>query len=151
MLETVCDMGVRDLPGNELRDLLRDGDVQFEEIPRKERWHYQQLWRECYCATVKARTGQWTYRGFDWHTFEFGFARSRLGLKALNAYFACTAGDFLVIPAHDTVPALRCHGDALPDLSPLAPEFYVFPPDLEWTMVFSHEGPIFSRKEWLVP
>lgn len=78
--------------------LLRGAKIRFRRISRKQRWQHQQRWRECYCVEVKTRTGKWTHHRRDWHTFDFGFARCLLDAKALHAYHACSAEDFLVIP-----------------------------------------------------
>jgi hypothetical protein len=136
---------------SELFDLLRDANVRYQPISRNERWRHQQRWRECYCAQVKARTDKWRCGRFDWNTFDLGFARCWLDTKALHAYFECSAEDFLIVPDGNEGYALRCSGAVLPDPSPIHAEFYVFPASLEWTVVFTHEGPVFSKREWLSP
>lgn len=132
-----------------LVDLLRRHAVAVEELSRKETWAHQQRWRECYSACVKARTGMWTYGAFDWNTFAFGFARCLRDAKALAAYGACPAEEFLVIPEPNKGPGLRCSAESPPDLSSSLIEVYVFPTDLDWTMVFTHEGQFFSRRTWV--
>jgi len=135
---------------SELQKLLVEQGVEFVVLAQAERWRHQQRWRECYCTEVKARTGKWTYKGRDWHAFSFGFARCWLDTKALNAYTAYSADDFLIIAETGEGSALRCRAAAPPDLSSIRAEFYVFPPDLDWTMVFTHEGPIFSKRDWVM-
>lgn len=134
---------------SELCELLCSQAVSFTRIPRDQRWQWQQRWRECFCSELKARTGKWTKGGVDWNTFALGFAPCLWDEKALNAYSGCPSDDFLVVPAGNRGGAFRCRAAQLPDLTPVRNELYVFPPGLDWTMVFTHEGPIFAKREWL--
>jgi hypothetical protein len=131
---------------SELCALLESRGVTFTEIPRQEQWLYGQRWRECYSAAVKAGTGKWTIGHWDWNTFDHGYARCRTDAKALAAFLDCSANAFIIIPERGA--GLRCSAPVMPDLSATPLELYVFPPDLEWTMVFSHEGTFFSRRAW---
>lgn len=136
-------------PDDHLIALLHREGVQFESLTRNELWQYQQRWRECYCAALHARTGKWRLGQFEWSTFDLGFARALRDTKALDAYRACSTAEFVIVSEGATVGGLRCRAAALPDLSPLPHEYHVFPPNLEWTMAFTHEGLFYSKQEWL--
>jgi len=127
--------------------MLHTHGVSFGDLPQQEAWVYQQRWRECYCASMHALTGKWKDGDYGWNTFDRGYARCLRDSKALHAFLACPASEFLLIL--DSGKGWRCSASAMPDLASWPQECYVFPPDLEWTMVFSHEGPFFSRREWL--
>jgi hypothetical protein len=98
--------------------------------------------------------------------------RHRAGARAQEAYARQTADTFLIVPflgrrggPHDInkpgprIAAYACRNPegGLPGFSTFANiDFFVAPPDLECTMVHTHEdhaygGPYFVRKEWLVP
>ena len=110
-----------------------------------------QKWREVFAGAVKARTGKWRYRGYDWHAFSYNFSRALTGAEALAAYGAQQATEYAVIPEDEDLPAYRCRGHFLPDFSALFLDAYIFDASYIWTMVFTHEdecGPYFSRPEW---
>jgi hypothetical protein len=128
-----------------LQSLLQSKGVSFRELSREDTWSYQQLWREVFCAAMKDQTGKWTTGLRDWNTFLEGYARCLINGKALHAFLSCQAHLFLVVP--EIGNALCCSANAMPDLSG-EQGLFVFPPDLEWTMVFSYEGNFFSRRDW---
>ena len=104
-------------------------------------------WLECFASEVKAKTGQWIYRGYVWHAYTYGFATALDGQEALREYTKINANKFLVWSRDDGF-VFRCFGTASPDLG--GGEYYVFPDDFAWTMIFTHEqgigcGPYFAR------
>jgi len=123
------------------------------EIPRKEGWALLQAWREIYCAPVHEATGKWVCAGFGWHAFSNGFFPSVRGHRALEAYNRQDSADLLVLPEGDHCSAIRCTSSAPLDFSNLYIDVYVAPSSYEWTMVFTHEhpmyGPYFSWAKWL--
>ncbi|MCY1015537.1 DUF4275 family protein [Pyxidicoccus sp. MSG2] len=126
----------------------------FQELPRRERWRLMQAWRDVYAASLHAQTGAWKRGELDWHVFSFGHAHALRGSKAQHAYALEPPGALLVIPESEALPAVRLEGEGLPDFSLLRQDLYVWPPDLAWTMAFTHElpggnGPYFSRREWM--
>lgn len=133
--------------------LVDNGVVVIRDLHRKELWSLQQAWRQVYAIKVKAETGKWIYRGVDWHTFSFGFAKCLEGNQAYREYEFLPPCGFLVIPDNPNTQnvGLLCRSKAMPDLREFG-DVYVSDPQLDWTMVFTHEhgscGPYFARKEW---
>jgi hypothetical protein len=120
------------------------------EISRKEGWALLQTWREIYCAPA---TGKWVNAGrHGWHTFSGGFFRCLRGYRALDEYNAQDAAALLVLPEDDHCAAIRCASSSPVDFSGLYLDVYIAPDSFEWTMVFTHEhpmyGPYFSRAMW---
>jgi len=141
-----------------------------------------QGWREVYAAGLHAATGQWRLGGFDWHVFSFKHARALNGLRALSAYKAEQPKSLIVCPAlvgrriprltndrvegepsggqrslgsSNAMPAVRLEHARLPVFAGRGADLLVAPPDLAWTMAFTHEesldiGPYFSRRDWIV-
>jgi len=137
----------------ELKTLLEETGTELKPLNQQEQWKLKQKWRENYSQGVKERTGKWIHNGFDWHAFSYGFATASSGEKAFAEYRAVCAKDFFVVPEDFSGQiGYRCYGISLPDLSSLGDDLYVFPPSMEWTMAFTHEGPdigpYFARKEW---
>ncbi|MCP3138968.1 DUF4275 family protein [Pyxidicoccus xibeiensis] len=124
------------------------------EVSRRERWRLMQEWRSVYASSLHAATGKWKHGQFEWHVFSFKYAHALSGTKAQHAYSLEQPGEVLVIPESEALPALRLEAHLLPDFISLRNEIHVFPPDLSWTMSFTHEmsiglGPYFSRREWM--
>lgn len=113
-------------------------------------------WRQVFSADLFRKTGQWTYRGFDWHVFSYGFTRARNGQQALEE---CSreliAGiELLVCPTNSQLPPASMLANALPSLEVLTLDVLVWPTDLSWTVAFTHEaslglGPYFARRDWV--
>ena len=137
-----------------LEETLAAGGNVMEPLGRAERWRLEQAWRHVYALATRARTGQWRIPDYEWHVFSYGDARSKSGARALELYQHERPASFLVWPEAPTVPMYRCSGGTVPVFSTSAADVLVFPPDLSWTMAFTHElglglGPYFSRREWL--
>jgi hypothetical protein len=135
-------------------DALDAAGGQRDVIPIRRRHALLQEWRHVYAASLHAATGKWTWRGWDWHVFSFGHARSIDGEKALFTYASLKPPLRLIVcPQHDRLPAFEIIGGLLPDFNNSGDEIYVWPEGLEWTMAFTHEdgncGPYFSRREWM--
>ena len=82
-------------------------------------------------------------------------------------YASLDRGEYLIVPFLSKVTGLpidskpkltiegyACNGEALPLGRFFVAEFFVSPPDFEWTMIHTHEdhgygGPYFVRAEWI--
>ena len=82
---------------------------------------------------------------FLWHIFSGGHYPATEGDLALKQYSAQIGTEFIVLSNDRKVAFLT---DQLPDSTSLY-DYYVFPPNLAWTMAFTHEagwlGPYFAR------
>jgi hypothetical protein len=134
-----------------LKDFLEKHSISHSQFVKKETWKVQQKWRETFSRKVKEQEGKWIYRGFDWHTFSYDFAKYKGGANAFELYKQIDVQDYFIISEDEDSPSFLCSSAKVPDFSNLWGDFYVFPETVEWTMVFTHEdglGPYFSRKEW---
>ncbi|MEW6512278.1 MAG: hypothetical protein AB1428_15110 [Bacteroidota bacterium] len=137
----------------ELESILIEAGNEIAPLTPKERRSIEQSWRRTYGRVRYAKTGKWSDGGFSWHFFSFGESSSRKGTVALELYAREHPPQFIVRPDGWSIRAYRCAGGALPDFMSYDFDVEVFPPDLEWTMAFTHEksmglGPYYSRKEW---
>lgn len=114
-----------------------------------------QAWRETFARSVKAQTGSWVHRGYEWHAFSYDFTQSKSGARGLALYLAETPSEVYVIPEDDGDDAFVFRAPALLDFSDCQTDIIVFPPDFRWTVAFTHEqpdlGPYFARSEWCNP
>ena len=82
---------------------------------------------------------------FLWHLFSGGRYPSAEADAALAAYRAQIGSEFVVLSNDRNLAFLT---DKLPESCSLF-DYYVFPPNLAWTMAFTHEsgwlGPYFAR------
>ena len=92
----------------------------------------------------KDRVGMNT-KAYMWHVFSGGRFPALDGEQALLEYGKQACGEFVVL-SNDRDEAFLV--DSRPDDRPFS-DFYVFPPNLAWTMAFTHEegwlGPYFAR------
>jgi hypothetical protein len=134
----------------DLAEVATAAGASATQIPRKKGWALLQAWREIYCAPVHVATGKWGT--FAWETFGAGFFPSVRAQRALDEYHAQDASDLLVLPDDNHVAAIHCTSISPVDFSGLALDVYIAPSSFEWTMVFTHEhpiyGPYFSRAKW---
>jgi hypothetical protein len=82
---------------------------------------------------------------FLWHIFSAGRFPSIRGAAAIEEYQRQTGVEFVILSNDRKIAFLT---DRLPEASSLA-DYYVFPPNLAWTMAFTHEdgwlGPYFAK------
>jgi hypothetical protein len=82
---------------------------------------------------------------FLWHVFSADCYSSISGAAAIDAYQQQSGVAFVVLSNDRTVAFVT---DKLPESSSLS-DYYVFPPNMAWTMCFTHEdgwlGPYFAR------
>jgi hypothetical protein len=109
-------------------------------------------WRRIYARPLKRSLGVWHRGRYDWHVFSYGDTHALDRADALNAYHAEKCTELFVLPNDKHELACRITTKRPPALEGAA-DVYVFPPDLSWTMVFTHEdgwlGPYFSRAAWV--
>jgi hypothetical protein len=142
------------VPHEPLQDYLTEQGITWDVVSDVRHWSLEAKWQSIY--------------GDVWR---LGM-RHKQGQKAQGHYAAQVASEFLIVPFlgdvagphsigdHGPVAAAyQCRGDGrLPDLSQFTPsvDFFVIPPDFNWTMVHTHEdhefgGPYFIQAEWLTP
>ena len=84
-------------------------------------------------------------KAFLWHIFSGARYPSVSGAAAIAQYTQQTGAEFVVLANNRRVAVLT---DLLP-LSSALSDYYVFPPNLAWTMAFTHEdgwlGPYFAH------
>jgi hypothetical protein len=111
-----------------------------------------------YAAPFHRRTGRWKDGQFEWHVFSSGETKSLHAFRAEAAYAEERPRSVLVVPEDEEFDAVRIelpHGkDRRPYFGGIYADVYIWPPDLSWTMAFTHEqesglGPYFSRREWV--
>src|SRR5437660_1294876 len=134
------------------RALDRTGG-QVVPLAEAERWALLQEWRRVFAVWLHAATGRWKQQ-FEWDVFCGEYARALNAEKAAAAYAAEHPAAVIVCPESGVLPAVRLQGGELPSFRVEADDVYVWPPDLSWTMAFTHEedlglGPYFSRQEWV--
>ena len=82
---------------------------------------------------------------FLWHVFSADCYPNISGAAAIDAYQQQSGVEFVVLSNDRTVAFVT---DTLPESSSLS-DYYVFPPNMAWTMCFTHEdgldGPYFAR------
>lgn len=138
--------------------LVKQG-VEFSPKETNAKWKIQRIWREKFARTTKEATGKWAINDRDWHTFSYGYAQSLRGARAESAYAEALAEHFILASSNEEIPFYQCRANNLPESdllqrlieeNPALLDIYVFPLDLEWTMVFTHEtniGPFFAWAE----
>jgi hypothetical protein len=133
-------------------DLALSLGAEVVELAQHERWSWQQRWRETYAQTVKIRTGKWVYSGYDWHAFSWKFTVARQGADAVALYLAERDRSLIVVPESIRLAAFRLERASPIDFTACMEDIEIFPPDLKWTVAFTHEqpdiGPFFCRAQW---
>lgn len=108
-----------------------------------------QVWLEAFFPNVKRNTGHWVYRGYRWHAYSFNHEVTVSGEKAFGAFQAMPIEPFYLF--HEWNDNLyECTAEVWPDLRALNDDIYIFPRQLEWMFVITHEmsiglGPYFAH------
>lgn len=87
--------------------------------------------------------------------------RSKHGVRAEAEFATRHADEFVIVPflgQRRPTAAYSCRGALLPLGEFCTIDFFVAPPDFEWTMIHTHEdygfggmgGPYFIEREWIV-
>ncbi len=141
----------------EISSFFFRNNMPCEVLSMKEKWRIQQAWREKFAKEVKSSTGKWIFRGFDWHAFSYEFTPCLRGARAEEVFNQKSADKCFLVTSHRDIPAYLCNkgeglnaGIFIELLSSLPGliDFYIFPIDYKWTMVFVHEpnmGPFFAE------
>lgn len=129
--------------------VLASAGGRVEPIEETARRTLLRAWRRVFATKLHAATGRWKHGPFEWHVFSFGHADTLCGDEAVAAYQSECPEVVVVCPESDRLEAVRLHGGRLPTFR--GDDVYVWPPDLAWTMAFTHEeslglGPYFSRR-----
>jgi hypothetical protein len=77
-------------------------------------------------------------KGYLWHVFSAGRYPCTAREEARSTYRLQSEAEYLVLLNEGRAAVAT---DALPLEAPLA-DYYVFPPNLAWTMAFTHEAPL---------
>ena len=113
----------------------------LQTYTKAESQEWVERWRGVYAAGERA-PGLAQYL---WHTFSWDAYPSVSGEDADRLYSEHRDSKVIVLP-NDRKTAFRV---ASPPVSDRVIDFYVFPPDLAWTMAFTHEdgwlGPYFAK------
>lgn len=136
-----------------LYSLLEENDVAFETLPNETSEKLIEQWLSTFSKNVtRKQKRDCRMDQYPWHLFSFNVVPSLLGEAALKKYASKKDEEFYVI---DLVggDGIRCLSDLKPDFGPARSEIYVFPEDLSWTMVFTHEygwfGPYYCDRNML--
>src|SRR5262245_5909482 len=139
---------------SKLNKILTEMKGQYRVLTEDEIAHYEKKWLETFAQSVKKQTGEWVYRGYKWHAFSYEYVTAKSGEEAIRLYRAEKAEKYLILPENKG-NAYLCDGMELPDVTSFGrDDYYVFPIDFKWTMVFTHEqpelGPYYVRASWLI-
>ena len=107
-------------------------ESMLQTYSKAESLEWVERWRGVYAAGERA-PGLAQYL---WHTFSWGAYPSVSGAEAERLY-SCHCYSDVIVLSNDRKTAFRAA--SLP-VSDRVIDFYVFPPDLAWTMAFTHEG-----------
>ena len=107
----------------------------------KDSRNFEKRWIEAFCKDKQGAN----LKAYKWHIFSFEKYPAVSGEAAKEAYVQHQAPEYIVLSNEDE-PALAT--DRRPDTCNLS-DYYVFPPNLAWTMAFTHEdgwlGPYFAK------
>ncbi|MFO0568940.1 MAG: DUF4275 family protein [Polyangiaceae bacterium] len=127
------------------------GDLRVTQLTVDETIALRDSWRRVYARPLKRTHGVWHRGKYDWHIFSQRDTYALEREEARAAYHAQLCNELLVIPndKHRAGYRVVTHEPVVPDEE----DVYIFPPDLAWTMVFTHEdgwlGPYFSKATWV--
>ncbi|WP_462388453.1 DUF4275 family protein [Acidovorax sp. Q11] len=113
----------------------------IREYKADEAQQWAQRWLAVYAAGERAPG----LKQYLWHTFSYEAYPSVCGSDADRCYVEQDGSEIVVLANHRRTAVLT---DALPTHCSMA-DYCVFPPDLAWTMAFTHEdgwlGPYFAK------
>ncbi|MEZ4223516.1 MAG: DUF4275 family protein [Polyangiaceae bacterium] len=137
-----------------LERLLKPTRSGATRLCDEETERYRLAWRKRFAARLDPELSGEGKGGFDWHAFSYQTCRHVTGDEARNAYRnLADSADLVLLPHRGEGPGFRAHGAH--DFSGAGVDVYIFPEDLSWTMVFTHEdgwlGPYFSKAAWVDP
>ena len=120
--------------------LIRPGTV-IRHFSKTDANRFTNEWRAVFGANKQGINT----RAFLWHVFSADCYPCMRGDAAIEEYTRQSGVEFVVLANDSTLAFLT---DMLPESSSLS-DYYVFPPNLAWTMAFTHEdgylGPYFAH------
>ncbi len=131
-----------------LERLLKPERSGATRLTEEETERLRAAWRERFAAKLDRSLSAESKGGFDWHTFSYGVFPHLSGDEARNAYrMRIRRAELVLLPHRGEGPGFRVCG--LHDFSRANVDVYIFPENLSWTMVFTHEddwlGPYFAE------
>jgi hypothetical protein len=125
-------------------NILTEAGCQPVEMTDKDVWSWQQGWRTVFAKELHAATGKWVLLDIDWHVFSYEHHKSKTGDAAWNEYRRMEPCSFVVLSAESRQTfGFACEGKP-PDRLKARIDIIVAPTSLEWTMVFTHEEPMYG-------
>lgn len=129
---------------------------------KRQRWEFQQRWREVYAARLHAKTGKWILGDFDWHLFTSNDVSYVDGLDAREEFRRIGVSSYCLFSDLLEYGTYQCKEQKLPTIEQLygqagqtggMSEVYVIEWNLRWVFIMTHEedwgfGPYFSRANW---
>jgi hypothetical protein len=126
--------------------------LECRELSLQETAAFRDSWRRVYARPLKRAHGVWHRGKYDWHVFSFDDTFALSLNDARSAYLVQPQTELVVIPNDKKGTGVKTAVTKPPDLDGHA-DIYISPPNLSWTMVYTHEdgwfGPYFSRAEWV--
>ncbi len=128
--------------------LQSEYSITTKAVIGKEFRAVNQVWQETFFSNVKRNTGSFIFRGYRWHAYSFNHEVAVSGRNAVLAFQETTIQPYYLF--HEWEGNLyECTSEAWPDLRKLNEDIYIFPLQLEWTFVLTHEmsmglGPYFA-------
>mgnify|MGYP003629079511 CR=1 FL=1 len=123
------------------QDIIVSPGVIVDILPADEARRVIQAWLDVF---ARKRLGC-RIKDYKWHLFSAEVYEAEEGDQAIRAYKSHTAEKYLVIDNDETIVFTT---DQRPDKVGLD-DCYVCPPNMAWTMAFTHEegwlGPYFAR------
>ncbi len=120
-------------------------------LSRSEEKKWVAAWTDIYCQPVFRSLGRIDALPSRWETFLLG-ARSLEGPAALDAFSEQLPAELVVFKLSGRGGAFLIHAQDV-FVSPGGLDVFLFPPSLQWTVVFTHEelhGPYYSEADWCV-
>jgi len=104
---------------------------------------------ETFFRNVKQATGKWVYHGYRWHAYTFNHETALSGDEAFEHYREQATAPFYIFHEFDD-SAFECTSPSWPDVRAFDNDIYVFPRDMAWLFITTHEmsmglGPFFAR------
>lgn len=125
-------------------DILAAAACAPVELTEEHVWNWQQRWRTVFAKELHAATGNWVLHNIDWHVFSYEHHKSKTGGAAWSEYRRLAPCSFVVLSAESRQTfGFSCEGKP-PDRLKALIDVIVAPPSMEWTMVFTHEEPVFG-------
>ncbi|MEM7456349.1 MAG: DUF4275 family protein [Planctomycetota bacterium] len=99
-------------------------------------------------ANVERSTGKWVYNVYRWHAYTYRFEQAIVGPEAFERFHQQTVMPFYIYRETDD-SLFDCNARSWPDVRVFEDDVYVFPHDMAWLFITTHEasrgiGPFFA-------